>query len=242
MSVNPGFGGQKFIPGTLEKLRQARERIEASGRAIRLEVDGGVTADNIGAIAAAGADTFLAGSAIFHAKDYPAEIAAMRKVIGWPDGTKKKSRRQEGGTGINVVGDARGKTPWIGACRRESPPGSSQTSHRQVPRQRGTHANHQVRPGTCRLVPAARLNLPTVSFRFAVRIAAAAGWIEPARACSAIAPARPGRAATPHRGPVRRPASDCRPSTSDAMCAKAVLLHACRCPPVARATMALPHA
>src|SRR6185312_833013 len=63
--------------------------------------------------------------------------AAMRKVIAWPDGTKKKSRRQEGGTGINVVGDARGKTPWIGACRRESPPGSSQTSHRQVPRQRG---------------------------------------------------------------------------------------------------------
>jgi len=64
MSVNPG------------------ERIEASGRAIRLEVDGGVTADNIGAIAAAGADTFVAGSAIFHAKDYPAEIAAMRKAIG----------------------------------------------------------------------------------------------------------------------------------------------------------------
>ena len=82
MSVNPGFGGQKFIPGTLDKLRQARERIEASGRAIRLEVDGGVTADNIGAIAAAGADTFVAGSAIFHAKDYAAEIAAMRKAIG----------------------------------------------------------------------------------------------------------------------------------------------------------------
>ena len=82
MSVNPGFGGQKFIPGTLEKLRQARERIEANGRAIRLEVDGGVTADNIGAIAAAGADTFVAGSAIFHAKDYAAEIAAMRKAIG----------------------------------------------------------------------------------------------------------------------------------------------------------------
>ena len=82
MSVNPGFGGQKFIPGTLEKLRQARQRIEASGRTIRLEVDGGVTADNIGAIAAAGADTFVAGSAIFHAKDYRAEIAAMRKAIG----------------------------------------------------------------------------------------------------------------------------------------------------------------
>jgi len=82
MSVNPGFGGQKFIPGTLEKLRQARARIEASGRAIRLEVDGGVTAENIGAIAAAGADTFVAGSAIFHAKDYRAEIAAMHKAIG----------------------------------------------------------------------------------------------------------------------------------------------------------------
>jgi ribulose-phosphate 3-epimerase len=82
MSVNPGFGGQKFIPGALEKLRQARARIDASGRAIRLEIDGGVTAENIGAIAAAGADTFVAGSAIFHAKDYHAEIAAMREAIG----------------------------------------------------------------------------------------------------------------------------------------------------------------
>jgi ribulose-phosphate 3-epimerase len=82
MSVNPGFGGQQFIPGTLEKLRQARQRIEQSGRAIRLEVDGGVTAQNIGAIAAAGADTFVAGSAIFHAADYRAEIAAMRQAIG----------------------------------------------------------------------------------------------------------------------------------------------------------------
>jgi len=82
MSVNPGFGGQKFIPGALEKLRQARARIDASGRAIRLEIDGGVTAQNIGAIAAAGADTFVAGSAIFHAPDYRAEIAAMRKAIG----------------------------------------------------------------------------------------------------------------------------------------------------------------
>jgi ribulose-phosphate 3-epimerase len=82
MSVNPGFGGQKFIPGTLDKLRQVRARIEASGREIRLEVDGGVTAQNIGAIAAAGADTFVAGSAIFHASDYGAEIGAMRKAIG----------------------------------------------------------------------------------------------------------------------------------------------------------------
>ena len=82
MSVNPGFGGQKFIPGALEKLRQVRRRIDESGRAIRLEIDGGVTAGNIGAIAEAGADTFVAGSAIFHAKDYGAEIAAMRKAIG----------------------------------------------------------------------------------------------------------------------------------------------------------------
>ncbi|MBB6241225.1 MULTISPECIES: ribulose-phosphate 3-epimerase [unclassified Rhodanobacter] len=82
MSVNPGFGGQKFIPGALEKLRQVRRRIDESGRAIRLEIDGGVTAGNIGAIAEAGADTFVAGSAIFHAKDYRAEIAAMRTAIG----------------------------------------------------------------------------------------------------------------------------------------------------------------
>jgi ribulose-phosphate 3-epimerase len=82
MSVNPGFGGQKFIPGALEKLRQARQRIDASGRAIRLEIDGGVTAQNIGAIAAAGADTFVAGSAIFHAQDYRAVVADMRGAIG----------------------------------------------------------------------------------------------------------------------------------------------------------------
>jgi ribulose-phosphate 3-epimerase len=81
MSVNPGFGGQKFIPTALEKLRQVRQRIDASGRPIRLEIDGGVTAQNIGAIAAAGADTFVAGSAIFHAGDYQAEIAAMREAI-----------------------------------------------------------------------------------------------------------------------------------------------------------------
>jgi ribulose-phosphate 3-epimerase len=81
MSVNPGFGGQKFIPTALEKLRQVRQRIDASGHAIRLEIDGGVTAQNIGAIAAAGADTFVAGSAIFHAGDYRAEIAAMREAI-----------------------------------------------------------------------------------------------------------------------------------------------------------------
>lgn len=82
MSVNPGFGGQKFIPAALEKLREVRRRIDDSGRAIRLEVDGGVTADNIGQIAAAGADTFVAGSAIFNAPDYQAVIATMRGAIG----------------------------------------------------------------------------------------------------------------------------------------------------------------
>jgi len=81
MSVNPGFGGQKFIPAALEKLRLARERIRASGRDIRLEIDGGVKADNIEEIARAGADTFVAGSAIFGAKDYAATIAAMREGI-----------------------------------------------------------------------------------------------------------------------------------------------------------------
>lgn len=82
MSVNPGFGGQSFIPSALDKLRRARELIDASGRDIRLEVDGGVKADNIGAIAAAGADTFVAGSAIFGAAGYKAEIDAMRRAIG----------------------------------------------------------------------------------------------------------------------------------------------------------------
>src|SRR5882757_8116766 len=82
MSVNPGFGGQKFIPSALAKLAQARKRIEASGRPVRLEIDGGVKVDNIGAIARAGADTFVAGSAIFGSKDYAATIKAMRKEIG----------------------------------------------------------------------------------------------------------------------------------------------------------------
>ena len=81
MSVNPGFGGQKFIPTALDKLRLVRERIGASGREIRLEIDGGVKADNIEAIARDGADTFVAGSAIFGAKDYAATIAAMREGI-----------------------------------------------------------------------------------------------------------------------------------------------------------------
>jgi ribulose-phosphate 3-epimerase len=82
MSVNPGFGGQGFIPAALEKLRRARERIDASGRAIRLEIDGGVKPDNIGEIAAAGADTFVAGSAIFGEQDYARVIARMRDAIG----------------------------------------------------------------------------------------------------------------------------------------------------------------
>ncbi len=89
MSVNPGFGGQKFIPGTLDKLCEARQRIDASGRDIRLEIDGGVNTDNIRDIAEAGADTFVAGSAIFKTPDYKttintmrAELEAARKAIG----------------------------------------------------------------------------------------------------------------------------------------------------------------
>lgn len=81
MSVNPGFGGQSFIPGTLDKLRGARRKIDASGRNIRLEVDGGVKEDNIGEIAAAGADTFVAGSAIFKKDDYSRIITDMRERI-----------------------------------------------------------------------------------------------------------------------------------------------------------------
>ena len=81
MSVNPGFGGQSFIPAALDKLRRAREFIDRSGRTIRLEVDGGVKVDNIAAIARAGADTFVAGSAIFGHQDYRAVIAAMRQAI-----------------------------------------------------------------------------------------------------------------------------------------------------------------
>jgi len=81
MSVNPGFGGQKFIPQALKKLAAVRGRIDASGRDIWLEVDGGVKVDNIAEIARAGADTFVAGSAIFGAKDYKATIAAMRAEL-----------------------------------------------------------------------------------------------------------------------------------------------------------------
>lgn len=81
MSVNPGFGGQKFIPGTLDKLREARALIDASGREIRLEIDGGVNVQNIREIAEAGADTFVAGSAIFNQPDYRAVIDAMRAEL-----------------------------------------------------------------------------------------------------------------------------------------------------------------
>jgi len=81
MSVNPGFGGQSFIPSALPKIARVREWIEHSGREIRLEVDGGVKVDNIEAVAAAGADTFVAGSAIFGARDYRATIEAMRQKI-----------------------------------------------------------------------------------------------------------------------------------------------------------------
>jgi len=81
MSVNPGFGGQSFIPHTLDKLREVRRRIDASGYDIRLEVDGGVKADNIGEIAAAGADMFVAGSAIFNQPDYRSVIDNMRSEL-----------------------------------------------------------------------------------------------------------------------------------------------------------------
>jgi ribulose-phosphate 3-epimerase len=82
MSVNPGFGGQSFIPSALRKIGQVRERIAASGRDIRLEVDGGIKVDNIRAAADAGCDTFVAGSAVFGAPDYRAVIAAMRAQLG----------------------------------------------------------------------------------------------------------------------------------------------------------------
>ena len=81
MSVNPGFGGQSFIPSTLDKLRAVRERIDRCGRRMRLEIDGGVKPDNIGEIAKAGADTFVAGSAIFGQPDYAAVIAKMKAAV-----------------------------------------------------------------------------------------------------------------------------------------------------------------
>ena len=90
MSVNPGFGGQKFIPSTMDKITQLRQRIDdwvaAGGQPIRLEVDGGIKVDNIGAIRAAGADTFVAGSAIFGSDNYQTVIQQMRKEIDLADG------------------------------------------------------------------------------------------------------------------------------------------------------------
>jgi ribulose-phosphate 3-epimerase len=82
MSVNPGFGGQSFIPYVMDKIRAARQMIDASGKDIRLEIDGGVTVDNIGRLADAGVDTFVSGSAIFGTDDYAATIAQMRANIG----------------------------------------------------------------------------------------------------------------------------------------------------------------
>jgi len=81
MSVNPGFGGQSFIPSMLPKIKQLREMVERSGRSIEIEVDGGVKSDNIGEIAAAGADVFVAGSAVFNAPDYTAAISALRQNV-----------------------------------------------------------------------------------------------------------------------------------------------------------------
>ena len=81
MSVNPGFGGQKFIPGALAKIAEVRRRVTASGRDVRVEIDGGIKVDNIAAAAQAGADMFVAGSAIFGSKDYAATISAMRAAL-----------------------------------------------------------------------------------------------------------------------------------------------------------------
>ena len=81
MSVNPGFGGQSFIPSTIDKIKEVRALVDASGRNIRLEVDGGISAKNIAAIAAAGADTFVAGSAIFNGGDYSETIETMRREL-----------------------------------------------------------------------------------------------------------------------------------------------------------------
>ena len=81
MSVNPGFGGQRFIPSVLDKAREIRQRIDAAGRPIRLEIDGGVQVDNIADIAQAGVDTFVAGTAIFGTADYAETIQAMREQL-----------------------------------------------------------------------------------------------------------------------------------------------------------------
>jgi len=99
MSVNPGFGGQSFIDRALLKLADARERLDAyeqaSGRRIWLEIDGGVKVDNIGAIAAAGADTFVAGSAIFGSKDYKATIEAMKQAVAAAQAARARAQAEE---------------------------------------------------------------------------------------------------------------------------------------------------
>ena len=92
MSVNPGFGGQSFIDSALRKIEQARRRIEASGRDIRLEVDGGIKADNIARVAAAGADTFVAGSAIFGTRDYRGVIDTMRGNLAAVAGASRQDQ------------------------------------------------------------------------------------------------------------------------------------------------------
>ncbi|MDE2138623.1 MAG: ribulose-phosphate 3-epimerase [Gammaproteobacteria bacterium] len=91
MSVTPGFGGQQFIPTSLRKIADARARIETCGREVRLEVDGGIKVDNIAAVAAAGADTFVAGSAIFGSRDYTETIAEMRRQIGRAGGKPRSA-------------------------------------------------------------------------------------------------------------------------------------------------------
>ena len=106
MSVNPGFAGQQFIPTTLRKLADARARIETCGREVRLEVDGGIKTDNIAAAAAAGADTFVAGSAIFGSRDYAGTIREMRRQIG---GVTGKGRAAATPIGVRRPGARRAR-------------------------------------------------------------------------------------------------------------------------------------
>ena len=127
MSVNPGFGGQRFIPATLGKLAAARRIIDASGRAIRLEIDGGVNLDNIAAIARAGADTFVAGSAIFGAgkgadpNRYDSVIAAMRAALATvavgDDGDGDGNGEGDGGGDGNGDGNGNGESDGAGGAR-----------------------------------------------------------------------------------------------------------------------------
>ena len=102
MSVNPGFAGQQFVPTSLRKLADARARIAAGGREVRLEVDGGITVDNIRAAAQAGADTFVAGSAIFGSPDYPQTIREMRAQIDDPGRSASRRKELRGASGKGV--------------------------------------------------------------------------------------------------------------------------------------------